>query len=133
MKIYIGHSKDVNYEEELYKPIRELEKSTNHMFLLPHEKNSNSNNERAFYNNLDLFIAEVSMPSTGLGIELGWVYDNSTPIYCIYKKGKKVNGSLKSITDKFYEYETTEELKNTIKLIIKENQNVSHSKNAYWS
>lgn len=71
---------------------------------------------------MDLFIAEVSMPATGLGIELGWAYDNNIPIYCISKKGKKISGSLKSITDKFYQYETIEELKKIIELIIEENK-----------
>lgn len=119
MRIYIGHSKEMNYVEELYKPIREFEKSTKHTFLLPHEKSSSSNNGRAFYNELDLFIAEVTMPTTGLGIELGWAYDNDIPIVCIYKKGAKVSNSLKSVTDKFYEYATVDELKNLIELIIK--------------
>jgi hypothetical protein len=121
MKIYVGHSKDINYEEELYKPIREFETKTNHTFILPHEKSSNSSNSRSFYDELDLFIAEVSMPATGLGIELGWAYDSNIPIVCISKKGKKVSGSLKVITNKFYEYETTEELKNLLDLIIKDN------------
>ena len=44
IKIYIGHSKDINYMEELYKPIRE------------------------FNNTLDIFIVEVSLPTTSLGI-----------------------------------------------------------------
>ena len=121
MKIYIGHSRDINYFEELYKPVRELEKNLSHNFLLPHEINAESNNGRNFYNEIDFFIAECSMPSTGLGIELGWAYDNKIPIVCIYKKGKKVSGSLNSVTNKFYEYETVEELKNIIKLIINNN------------
>jgi len=119
MRIYIGHSKDINYVEELYKPIREFETSTNHTFLFPHEKSLGCNNARAFYNELDLFIAEVTIPATGLGIELGWAYDNNTPIVCIYKKGAKVSNSLKFVTEKFYEYETIDELKNLIELIIK--------------
>lgn len=123
MKIYVGHSRDIDYAKELYRPIREFEKDTNHVFLLPHEKSNTSSNDRNFYNEIDLFIAEVSMPATGLGIELGWAYDNNVPIVCIFKKGKKISGSLNSVTNNFYEYENTEELKNVIELIIENEKN----------
>lgn len=123
MKIYVGHSRDIDYAKELYRPIREFEKDTNHVFLLPHEKSNTSSNDRNFYNEIDLFIAEVSMPATGLGIELGWAYDNNVPIVCIFKKGKKISDSLNSVTNNFYEYENTEELKNVIELIIENEKN----------
>lgn len=123
MKIYIGHSRDINYANELYKPIKEFGDNSNNTFLLPHEKDANSSNGRDFYNGLDLFIAEVSMPSTGLGIELGWVYDNNIPIVCIYKKGAKVSGAIKSVTNSFFEYETSEDLKVVLESIINEHKN----------
>ena len=48
MKIYIGHSKIINYVDELYTPIKELSKEYNHTFILPHDKDVNSNNSRDF-------------------------------------------------------------------------------------
>lgn len=60
--------------------------------------------------NCDLVIAEVSIPSTGQGIELGYASYSKTPIVCIYEKGAKVSSSLKFITDKFIEYENTEDM-----------------------
>ncbi len=118
MRIYVGHSKDINYQEELYKPIKEYEKSNNHTFILPHDNNNHINYGREFYGSFDLLIAEVSMPATGLGIELGWAYDSKVPIYCIYKKGNRISNSLKAVTDKFFEYETTDDLKQVLKLIL---------------
>lgn len=32
----------------------------------------------------DLMIAEVSLPATGLGIELGWAKAFKVPILCMY-------------------------------------------------
>jgi len=121
MKIYIGHSRDMDYIDDLYEPIREYEKGTDHIFILPHENNSKDWHGRDFYNNLDIFIAEVSLSTTGLGIELGWAYDSNIPIYCIYKKGQKISSSLKSVTDNFFEYGTSADLIDKIKLIINEN------------
>lgn len=120
MIIYIGHSKDINYIEELYKPIKELATEPDTTFILAHEISANSSNSRDFYTTIDLFIAEVSKPSTGLGIELGWAYDSQVPIVCISKKGSKIAGSLKSVTDSFFEYGTSEDLKGIVKSIIEQ-------------
>jgi hypothetical protein len=116
MKIYVGHSKNINYEEELYKPIRKID--TKHKFIFPHENNNNVKNSRDYYSNFDMFIAEVSMPATGLGIELGFAYDSNIPIFCIYKKNSKISSSLNCITNNFFEYETEEELIKVIRSII---------------
>ncbi|HOO68104.1 MAG TPA: hypothetical protein PLC53_01895 [Bacilli bacterium] len=118
MKVYVGHSKNINYIDELYKSIRDLDKNISDNFILPHEKSNKNKNNRDFYSNLDLFIAEVSEKGTGLGIELGFAYDSNVPIVCISKKGKKTSSSLKYITDEFYEYETIDELKELLIMIF---------------
>ncbi len=124
MKIYIGHSREYDYETELYKIIRADKELNNENIILPHEEGYVGNITREFYSDIDIFIAEVSHKSTGLGIELGWVYDDKIPIYCIHKKGIKISSSLKIVTDKFYEYDTNEELINVIKNILKENNKI---------
>lgn len=118
MKIYFGHSREVNYEKELYEYIRNDRVLSKENIILPHEKGYEGNNSREFYANLDLFIAEVSYPSTGLGIELGWAYDENIPIICIYKTSSKFSSSLKVITNNFYEYKNTDELISIIKKVI---------------
>lgn len=120
MKIYIAHSKQLEYLENLYKPIREDKELQEYEILLPHEITSESANTREFYKSLSVVIAEVSHPATGMGIELGWAYDDGTPIYCLYQKGHKVSGSLKVICNHFIEYTSTTELLDIVKKIIKE-------------
>lgn len=109
MNIYIAHSKDINYINELYEPLKKHNKSLNNL-ILPHQYETNNYNTREFYKTLDLVIAEVSKPATGLGIELGWAFDDKTPIYCISKKGIKVSSSLKAVTNNFFEYSNNDEL-----------------------
>ncbi len=121
-KIYVAHSKQLDYIENLYKPIREDKKLQEYEILLPHEKTAESANSREFYKGLSVMIAEVTYPATGLGIELGWAYDDGTPIYCLYQRGHKVSGSLKVICNHFIEYSSTEELLEVIKNIIKEKE-----------
>lgn len=57
-----------------------------------------------------MLIAEVSLPATGQGIELGWADYAKTSILCIYKKGIQISSSLKFITDNFIEYENEENM-----------------------
>jgi len=119
-KIYVGHSKKMNYKEDLYQIIRNSEELKDYFFILPHEESDSSSNTREFYHSIDLFIADVSESATGLGIELGWAYDDKVPVYYIYKQGSKISGSTRCISDKFYEYSDSKSLITRILEIIKD-------------
>lgn len=58
----------------------------------------------------DVIIAEVSFPSTGLGIEIGWADTFKKPIICISKQDAKASSSLRAVSQVFIEYSTPEEL-----------------------
>ena len=119
MKIYIAHSKGYDYKNELYKLIRNSHKLQQENIILPHEFSDTSANTREFYNDIDLFIAECSYPATGLGIELGWVYDSKIPIYCLHKNNMKIAGSIHSITNNIFAYSNPDEMLEIIEKIIK--------------
>lgn len=112
MKIYIGHSREFNYKEELYKPIRNSRLNDEHEIIFPHEVHEEAKDfvTRDIIKTCDVMVAEVSFPATGLGIELGWANSSKCPIICIYKKGSKISGSLKVICDKFIEYTDKKDL-----------------------
>lgn len=109
MKIYFGHSKDFDFKEELYRPIRESALNNEHEILFPHETNEFFNSKDRIKSS-DLMIAEVSYPATGLGIELGWAEMLKTQVLCVYKKRYKISGSLKVVTKDFIEYESAKDL-----------------------
>lgn len=110
MAVYIAHSREFDYQKELYEPIRGDSNLSKKEVILPHEFSQTSDNTREFYKNLDVMIAEVSFPATGLGIELGWAFDSNVPIVCIYHQGAKISGSLNAVTKEFYEYNSTEQM-----------------------
>lgn len=111
MEIYVGHSRAFDFKEKLYRPIRESCLNNEHNFVLPHESSDKpSNSKEYFENKCDLFIADVSCPATGLGIELGWADALGIPIACVYEKGSKLSGSVKVLCDNFLEYSSGEEL-----------------------
>lgn len=123
MRIYIAHSRKFDFKNELYVPIRNDEELKEKEFILPHEISDVSSNTRDFYKDIDLIIAECSYPSIGLGIEIGWAFDDNIPVYCIHKKGTKVSGSIYAITQNIFEYKDIDEMLEIIeKIAMKCNQ-----------
>lgn len=120
MKVYIAHSRSYDYQRELYDPIRQHINPPDTEIILPHEPGYDSRHTREFYQSLDLVIAEVSYPATGLGIELGWAYDSHVPIVCIYQDGRHLSRSLKAVTTEFYSYRNQSDFIELIKTIIQE-------------
>ena len=117
MRIYLGHSRSFDYEADLYNPIKQNLELSKLGIILPHDGET-SYNSPDFYKNLDLFIAAVSYPATGLGVELGWAYDAKVPIVCISRSDAKVSGSLSVLTNEFYRYNNSSELVELVKEII---------------
>ncbi len=121
MKIYIGHSTSYDFKNELYKPLMESSLNKIHEIILPHENSNELFNSKDFLaNEADLMIAEVSYPSFGLGIELGWANLNNVKIICVYKNGAKVSGALKAVTNNFIEYSNPKELIEKLEEKLKE-------------
>lgn len=119
MKIYISHSSIYDYKNEIYNLIKQSSLINDNTFFFPHDNNEKIMNTKEIVSSCDLIIAEVSLPTTGQGIELGWADYAKTPILCIYKKGSKISSSLKFITDQFFEYENSEDMITKIYNFIK--------------
>ncbi len=118
MTIYISHSTNFDYKNDLYQPLKVL--AENHTVIFPHDEN-----ERQYpVKNLllskkcDVVIAEVSYPSTGQGIELGWADICKTKIICIYRKDSSYSKALELISNNFIEYTIGEDFMEKIKEFI---------------
>ncbi len=109
MKIIVTHSSGFDFKKELYEPIRSSLLNSKHDFYLPHE-NPEEKVTKEMIQGADLVFAEVSYPSTGQGIELGWANIFETPIVCFHKSGTKPSSALNYVTSTFIEYSDTEDL-----------------------
>lgn len=110
MKIYVTHSSSFDYQNELYEPLCKSELNNLYEITLPHEQTAEPFNSKEYMKKCNLILAEVSYPSTGQGIELGWANLYQIFIVCLYKKGIKPSGSLKIVSNNFIEYENSEEM-----------------------
>ena len=110
MKIYDAHSTSFDFEKEIYTPLRAM---SSFEFIFAHEHGKDilfSSKELFQKKQCDLVLAEVSMPSTGLGIELGWANDAGIPIVCVHKDGYKTSQSLKTVTTDVIAYNGPDDL-----------------------
>ena len=110
MNIYVAHSNKFDYINKLYNPIKQSKLSKEYNFLFPHDEINKEIKTKQIIADYDLVIADVSLPATGLGIELGWADYANTPILCIYEKNSTYSSALKFITNSFIEYENAEDM-----------------------
>ena len=108
MKIQLWHSRDSNFVEELYVPLRENFPDIEWIF--PHGENGKIIQSEESLKGVDVFLAEVSTPATGLGIELGFAYLYKKRIICMYRVENKISSSLRFVTDEIFEYNSQEEM-----------------------
>lgn len=119
MKIYLGHSSAYDYQTALYQPIKccaTLWK--NHEFILPHDKQDGGFYSKSIIQSVDLFIAEVSLASTGLGMELAWADSNHIPILALTKHHTRPSSSINFIVDTIFKYHTGSDFIHIIKNFI---------------
>jgi hypothetical protein len=110
MKIFVAHSSNFDFKNELYLPLRNSGLNRKHEIFLPQEKTDLGPVTKEIIQNSGLIIAEVSYPSTGQGIELGWANIFNVTIICIYKNGAKTSRSLNKLTNKFIIYENSKDM-----------------------
>jgi hypothetical protein len=102
--IYIAHSSSFDYKSELYIPLEESKIAKSFRLIKPHEGLFEPLDAKNYLKASQFMIAEVSYPSIGLGIELGWASTLEIDIICIYKLGHKPSSAINFITKTYIEY-----------------------------
>lgn len=120
MKIYVGHSRDFDYMDKIYIPIMNSKIGKEHEFIFPHMTDKTFNSKEVI-ETADLFIAEVSVPSLGLGIEIGRAEMKNKKILCIYNT--KMPSCLKYVNVDTLEYIDENDMVNKISNYINEKSN----------
>ncbi|MDD3668821.1 MAG: hypothetical protein PHX68_00785 [Alphaproteobacteria bacterium] len=92
MKIYFAHASSIDYSS-LYDGIVNSEELKPYKFYFPHLKKGSGEDSFDIIPTCDLFIADVSAPSTGLGIEIGRAEANNIPILLLSKIDAKISTS----------------------------------------
>ena len=120
VKIYVGHATGWNFEEKLYQPLEDSALADKHELVFPHDSEEFFNSKKFLREECDVFIAEVSRDSTGLGIELGWAEEFDVPVMCAHMKDSEVSRALEVVTGKILEYENSRELVEIVEEAVSE-------------
>lgn len=109
MKLYLTHSSGYDYKNELYEPLKKS-LSKEYDIFFPHDEHVDGVKSKDIIPTSYAILAEVSYPSTGQGIELGWADANNIPIICFYKSGVKISSALRFVSNRLVEYETEDDM-----------------------
>lgn len=113
--LYVGHASAFDYQNQLYIPLKQSSLAKQYELLLPHENKDTIFNTKEIIKNTALFLAEVSYPSTGLGIELGWANVSNRRILCIHQETCQLSSSLRFVAETVIAYSSTEDMIDKIK------------------
>ena len=109
--VYIAHSKGLDYQRELYGPIRESAINNLYSFVLPHEDSESLYSSKELFRDIcDVIVVEASEPKIGVGIEVGWADAYGVPIISMHKKGTRLSTSIRPMSREIIEYSTTNEM-----------------------
>ena len=108
MKIFVTHAKSFDFENELYAPLRNSQLARDHQFIFPREGERKMTKD--IIQECDVVLAEVSSPSTGSGVEMGWADAFGKPVIAIHKSGSKISTSLEYVAQAIISYKSIHEL-----------------------
>ena len=112
MKIYLSHSSKYNYQNELYLPLKQSKLNSLHEinYFLEDDTPENVKNSKQVIKESDLIIAEISIKSIAIGMELGWADAFGKPIILIYKQGVPISKYMGILTEDIIEYSDPQDL-----------------------
>ncbi len=119
MKIYLAHSTHFDFKNKLYTPLRASALNSEYELLFPHETDTPPEITRDMIKGSDALVADVSVPSLGVGIEMGWADAFGVPVIGIYEKGSTVSFSVDNVLRDRIEYENPEDLITKLTVVLK--------------
>ena len=121
MKIYVSHSSRLDYKKELYDVLRNSALVKEHEFLFPHERGLDLFPTKELFENhgCDMVFAEVSYPSHGQGVELGWAYNLSIRIVFAHKPETKLSVVIPELSKEIFSYNDSQSLVNKLATYLK--------------
>ncbi len=109
MKIFVAHSSNFDFKNKLYTPIRASALNTMHEIFLPQEGEVEEIT-KDMIKGCDVLVAEVSAPSLGAGIEMGWADAFGVPVIAMSEMAAQVSFSIDNVVTDRIEYDSAEDM-----------------------
>jgi len=118
LTLYLTHATVFDFKTKLYQPLISSSIYKKYKIILPHLENTFLQNSQTIISSADIVLAEISYPSTGQGIELGWANLLSKPIICFSQINKNYSNSLKLVSDHFISYQDSNDMINKLEIYL---------------
>ncbi|AJD93485.1 hypothetical protein JMA_41680 (plasmid) [Jeotgalibacillus malaysiensis] len=115
MNIYVGHSKQMNYKEELYPVLKKIGDEMGVRFILPHDESLELYPSKEVLPTCDYMLADISLPALGLGIEIGWANMMDIPVFFIHKSDSELSHSVKAVSQNIRQYDSIDDLESVVR------------------
>ena len=84
----------------------------------PHAGNDEVQATKNDLQSADLLLVEVSIPSTGSGIEMGWANDANKPIIAFHQAGTQPSPAVKFVTEQIHTYLSSEQIEAVLASLV---------------
>lgn len=126
MKIYVAHSTGIDFEAEVYGPVRRA-LADRCQLILPHENNKLGEFSLPLIRKSDGVVAFINHPSEGRLLEVGWATALGVPVVLVTKEGEKYNKVYRfllrdDLNVKLIEYSNVEDLVKKLQTALNENK-----------
>ena len=109
--VYVSYPSD--FESKEFR--KELAKIRDIKFIFP----NHSYNSKNLIRKASFLVAEVSKPSTGVGIEVGWADSFDVPVIFVFRKKSRISSSLKIISRNFIKYDKIEQIPSLLEAYLR--------------
>ena len=120
--VYVIHSREFDFKNKLYNPLRNSSLNEKVNFIFPHENSDKPYNSKELFlskNENLIILAEMSYDAKGRDMELGMAYIMDIPVIAIYKPGSNISGSQKLPMVNEIEYNSIEEIIEELEKVLK--------------
>ena len=87
-------------------------------FTFPHAKGEDVQLTRDAISAAELLLVEVSISSTGSGIEIGWAHAQNTPVIAFHQGGSDPSPAIKFVAREINVYVTEDHIINALKKLV---------------
>ncbi len=120
LNIYFMHSKNFNYEEQIYKKVLSSSICLSQNIVLPYSNSNKNKYAKDLINKADIVIVDLYLPSFGLSLELKWLFKCKNKKVLFLSQDNKIPKKYEKLISNISVYDDVNSYTDIIENFIKE-------------
>lgn len=122
-KVYVSHSSNFDFTSELYQPLKLSNLVNKFDFILPHDGQPYQSGAKDLIKTCAKVVAEISFPSTGSGIEIGWADAFEIPLIILHNNNVTPSRYYYDLAENVLSYGSVEEMITKLADVLSQSEN----------